>query len=188
MHSLFKSDRLSTPLFVPVIMHRSRPQWHWDHGYSFSAFSPTPNPGKWKGGRNEEWLFVSKYKLFNLFAQPFSFSCSFIFWFQSTFPSVVVPPIIHASALHKPLTSCEWREQWWEHPPRRPPPSAMWVCQSRSEYPPSHLAPWSSWSHALGGSPLSRWLLFWWYQELGSQELWWRVDRQSRTVQPLCPS
>lgn len=59
-------------------------------------------------------------------------------------PSVVVPMVSPAPHPQPPLTSSEWRERWWEHPPRKPRRSAMSVYQSRIVCPPSHLAPWSS--------------------------------------------
>lgn len=130
MHSLFKSSKLSTTR-LHVIMHRLLPLWQRDHGYGVSAFSPTPSLWERKGGRNEEWLLASKY----MFSAP-SLCTNLYQLLLFKFPSGVAPPIFDVSALHKPLTTCEWREQWWEHRPRKHPPSATWVCQSGNEYPP----------------------------------------------------
>lgn len=54
------------------------------------------------------------------------------------FPSVVVPRVFPVPAPQQTLTSSEWREQWWEHQPRKHQPSAMLVCQSRNVCPPKY--------------------------------------------------
>lgn len=51
-------------------------------------------------------------------------------------PSVVVPMFSPAPHPQPPLTSSEWRERWWGHPPRKPRQSAMSAYQSRIVCPP----------------------------------------------------
>lgn len=120
-------------------MHHSLPQWHRDMG----TMSLTPNPWKWKGGRRRRVALCVQIqalpvKLVHSAVTSFHSPSVvlFMFLFQFPFPAVVVLPIFHPSALHKPLTTCEWQRQWWELQPRKPPTSATWECQSGNGYPP----------------------------------------------------